>query len=368
MPGPLPLINEHQQLCVSPLNNYLLDTNHQFFVVGVIGTQSAGKSTLLNMLLLPANAADAPADRTPYEQLVQLLHTSGGGGGRFHVQRPAQSTASTAPTQLDAVQMYVSDDRHVLLDCTPLLCNGQKKDPLASEMDDLRLVALMLSVCQTVLVADSGAANMALMRLLHMAELMKPSLDLAAAAATPTASLIPGKYPELLHVAQAHYPSVMFVHMRAEHWYFEPGHAERMRRLYARCFGQSRLCLFGGNVRAALAGGAEATSGGVGQTTAAKGQAKKVRELPLNMFTMPHFAAGSRAKRFGGHALDVTTIVQQFRRWVLMAPRVPFVRSPTAPPMSEKSWGVLVQTVWESHKGSYFFRKYEADVATKAGA
>lgn len=381
MPGPLPLINEHQQLCVSPLNNYLLDTNHQFFVVGVLGTQSAGKSTLLNMLLLPANAADAAPtpDRAPYDQLLQLLNSSSGGcsaGSRFPVQRStAGPPASTAPTAVDGVQMYVTDDRHVLLDCTPLLCNGQKRDPLTSEMDDLRLVALMLSVCQTVLVVDSGAANMALMRLLHMAELMKPSLDLEAAAATPTPTLSPAKYPDQLHVAGAHYPSVMFVHNRAEHWHFEPGHAERMRRLYARCFGQSRLRMFGGNVRAALAGGSvgEPASGGGGLSqlvqVGAKGGARKTRELPLNLFTMPRFAAGGKVnKRSGAGQMqqDVATYVQQFRRWVLMAPRVAFVQSASAPPMSEKSWGVLVQAVWDSHKGSYFMRKYEVDLSAKA--
>lgn len=387
MPGPQPLINEHQQLCAATLSTYLLDTNHQFFVVGVLGTQSAGKSTLLNMLLLPAKPADTAfaADRAPYDQLLQLLSTT---SGRFPVQRsnggwpPATATGTgTAPTAADAVQMYVTDERHVLLDCTPVLCNGQRRaDAATGELDDLRLCALLLSVCQTVLVADSGAAaNLALLRLLHMAELMKPSLDLAAAAATPTAALATAaaKYPEQLHAAGAHYPSVMFVHNRAERRHLEPEHAERMRRLYARCFAQSRLRTFGGSVRAAMAGGAEPAGGGGG---GGAGGGRRVRELPLNLFTMPRFATatatatssggggkgGRRSAGAGGQQQDVVTYAQQFRRWVLMAPRVPFVASPGAPPMSEKSWAVLVQAVWESHKGSYFMRKYEAELAARA--
>lgn len=395
MPAPLSLINDHHQLETSPLN-YLLDNSQQFYVIGAIGTQGSGKSTLLNILQTPP--ADEPGSKPLHEQYIQ--HHM----GMFATRRsPAQHLAAM-PTVDAGIQMYVSaDDRHIYLDCAPLLCNPYRKDAALSELDDLRLVAFMLSVCQTLLVVDSGAANVALLRLLQMAELMKPSLDLSAATSasatttpatataqaaptgtavastTASSSAVSSASNGAAHLAsstattveRSHFPTVLFVHNMADHWHTQAARAKRLSRLYANCFRQSNLRMFAGNVRARDAIGKPNSSNRMtGTSEKSNGAASVVpRDIPaLHLFTIPRIGTSSASLGTttrppnGGHQQDMTAMVQRFRRWVLTMPRQKFGGGAA---FSEKHWAQLVQTVWDSHKSSYFMRKYEMDLVAR---
>lgn len=292
-------------------------------------------------------------------------------GGIFATRRSAAQQNSAQPTT-DGVQLYITGDRLLLLDAAPVLCNPQRKDAAASELDDLRLVAFMLSVCHTVLVVDSGGVhNLALLRLLQMCELLKPSLDLVAATATTSGCK---QLAEQLVVERGHFPAVMFVQNLAEHW---PAGDERIRRLrgwYANVFAQSNMRMFGGNVRARDVAAAAAEAAAAAASATEQGDGKRSssssRQTPLNWFAFPRATVVAKTNGTSVAArnqMDMTTVVQQFRRWVLMAPRTRFGGAAAAG-FSERNWSQLVATVWESHKSSYFLRKYETDIGSRNGA
>lgn len=56
---------------------------------------------------------------------------------------------------------------------------------------------------------------------------------------------------------------------------------------------------------------------------------------------------------------DINSLVEEFRRRVFMSPKKPMQIVPQQGAFTEKSWSMLASNVWESHKSSYFLRKYE---------
>lgn len=400
----LPLINDHFQIETASLQ-FLQDASAHFFVVGVIGTQGSGKSTLLNMLL----SVDE-TNKTPVHEHFIHCHN-----GAFATKRTAAQHLSAAPTT-EGVNIYITGDRLILLDCAPLLCNPYRKDAALSETDDLKLVAFMLSVCQTVLVVDSGAVNLELLRLLQLAELMKPSLDLAAAALTTavasstsaaaaatsasasnnnntiaatsssaasTASsnamasastattssahaASNGKILEQLVVDRAHFPTVLIVHNMADQWHLSPAQAHHVPALFRHFFGDSNLRLYAGNVRAKDARALHART----TTATTPSNGKRLRpQVALNFFAMPRSPPAGKAAQFTGHRYDMATVVQQFRQRVLMTPRISFAGDGMASgAFSEQNWGQLVKTVWDGLRNSYFMRKFESDLVARSSA
>lgn len=58
---------------------------------------------------------------------------------------------------------------------------------------------------------------------------------------------------------------------------------------------------------------------------------------------------------------DVEILVAEFRQRIFMTPRTPFpVPNQQTTAFTEKNWFHLALAVWESHKTSYFLRKYES--------
>lgn len=125
MTKPMPLVNDHFLLSTSPFD-YLVDSNANFFVVGIIGAQGTGKSTLMNLL--------CPTDTTGRQ--LQFFRNR---DAAFATKRSKEQLFSTAPTT-DGIHMYVTKDRTILLDCAPVLCNPYKKDYVLNEIDDLKMV------------------------------------------------------------------------------------------------------------------------------------------------------------------------------------------------------------------------------------
>lgn len=116
---------------------YLNDNNSLFFVIGVIGMRGVGKSTILN-LLTPLDEHMSPEDKVfNYKE------------GIFPMKE-----YMTSNSQSDGIQMCITKDRKILLDCSPVLANLQKKDCILSEIDDLKLIMFLLSVCHLVIVVQ----------------------------------------------------------------------------------------------------------------------------------------------------------------------------------------------------------------------
>lgn len=166
MKRPMAIISDHYQIQNS-VQDFLIETNVDFFVVGIVGTQGSGKSTILNFLV------DDSLDQ--YEGDVESINDIlNGRNGVFKTRNQSKAFSNLPSTE--GIQVYVTKHRTILLDCSPVLSNPYKRDGILSELDDLRMLIFLLSICNLLIVVDDNGFNMHFMRLLQTAENMKIDL------------------------------------------------------------------------------------------------------------------------------------------------------------------------------------------------
>ncbi|CAF3522161.1 unnamed protein product [Rotaria sp. Silwood1] len=187
MKSSLKLIDDTLTWCENgQLNNYLQDSDG-FVVIGAIGREKVGKSTLLSLL----------------------------GGNQFIDEDrlmifPAASSNSHKITH--GIDIYITNEQTILLDTQPLLSSQlhqqqilqssndyphtqqqqqtsltphfwqQQIDPRAMYVDNilelqtLEIIAFILSVCHVVLIVEDQFADPYLYRLLQLADILRPIL------------------------------------------------------------------------------------------------------------------------------------------------------------------------------------------------
>nr|VZI24757.1 unnamed protein product [Spirometra erinaceieuropaei] len=171
------------------LRDYFIE-NSGFMVIGVIGTQGSGKSSILNLM---ANRLDQP---------------SGPLDGPFPVET-VQSLVNNNPATT-GIDMYITQDRVILLDTQPLLswsvtdiyaqtanensggkleevtrsdrsmtvCAGPGKwsSDFFSEMSAIQVISFLFSVCHVVIAVEDNLSSPELHRLIDRAVSLKPLL------------------------------------------------------------------------------------------------------------------------------------------------------------------------------------------------
>ncbi len=188
MKSSLKLIDDSLTWCENgQLNNYLQDSDG-FVVIGAIGREKVGKSTLLSLL----------------------------GGNQFIDEDrlmifPAASSNSHKITR--GIDVYITNEQTILLDTQPLLSSQlhqqqisqpssdyhraqqqqqqtssvphfwqQQTDPRTMfvdnilELQTLEIIAFILAVCHVVLIVEDQFADPYLYRLLQLAEILRPVL------------------------------------------------------------------------------------------------------------------------------------------------------------------------------------------------
>lgn len=207
---PIDIITNHYHLNTTALG-YLNDANDNFFVVGIIGCQGTGKSTFLNLLCPKVKDVD----------LKQFYFKEK--NGIFRTQ-PKDQTFSATPTT-EGIQMFITGNRTILLDCSPVLCNPyMKKDSVQSEIDDLKMLIFLMSVCHLLIVVQDESVNLNLLRLLQCAEMMKPNLD--------------------KETSDEYYPHVMFIKNMADSRDFSLDAKNQVDAMYKKFFQLSKLKIY----------------------------------------------------------------------------------------------------------------------------
>lgn len=170
-PELLKMINEHFEFCLD--TNPKLSDNEEFTVIGVIGGQGVGKSTLLNELSGWEGPHPIFATQTGYMQL-QCEHQTVG------------------------VDLYITPERLILLDTQPFfsssaLLNMQKVEfPLGDivshehllRVQALQIDLLLLSICHLVLVVQESEPDLLLWRTLRTASMLKQNIADVSSTAT----------------------------------------------------------------------------------------------------------------------------------------------------------------------------------------
>lgn len=168
------LMVPHFQIDQKILHEYLDNDNTDFLVVGVCGQKNVGKSTLMNII---ANQNSDDKRPMPF-QPEEVFQTNG------------------VAYEGSTLNMFITTDRVVLLDTSPLLFNVQKRDMIVAECDDIKTIMVMLQVCHLILVVHDGCPDLSsISRIMTIADQMVPTNKKRPTFATVYNKVQPGTKP-----------------------------------------------------------------------------------------------------------------------------------------------------------------------------
>lgn len=247
MTGCVKFVEENLQLCLNAID-YLSEVHDfvqdhpDYLVVGCLGAQGVGKSTIMSLL-----TANHGSDIFPAQDISH--HESG----------------VNCTTGID---FFVTKNRVIYLDTQPILSTSaidyaatydQKKNPTDFantqnnlELQSLQFAALVLSVCHVIIFVQDWFVDPNLLRFLQTAEMLKPSSAINM---------------DLEDVE--HYPHVVFLHNKAEVQDFLSDNVEKMKEFYNKVFLNSKL-----------------------QTHSGLDMSNHSSEEELNLFLIPSFGSG----------------------------------------------------------------------------
>ncbi|XP_039294175.1 protein SMG9 isoform X1 [Nilaparvata lugens] len=319
------LLDEFLQFSDSALK-YLTEQT-DFLVVGVLGMQGVGKSTLVSHL------AGNSIDQTDTVFKVQTFEQQ---------EKASHCTAG--------VDVYVTANRLILLDSQPMLSgslmdgHGQSHGPghgqghghglvdcsldlapdnrNSAEVSSLQIAAFLLSVCHIVIVVQDWFFDPNLLRFLQSAEMLKPP--------TPTTS----QDEELVE----YFPHVLFLHTHAEAADFSNQRLELMQKVYNQTFARSKL----------------QTQTGLSIANTGVFESLSFNEDNLNIYLLPDLVEEQNGdNHFKGHP-GYVELMRKLRFQIHGATRSPLTHNT----LTEKNWLHYASKIWEGVKKSTFFFEY----------
>ncbi|KAL3102349.1 hypothetical protein niasHS_003758 [Heterodera schachtii] len=222
MDASIRLIDDEMEL-IDAVKDFLIESNTKYSVIGAIGAQGTGKSTILSML-----AGNNPVDM--YRQ---------------YIFRPAAREAVEACRyQTTKVSVYVVPKlRTFFLDCQPLNCAPLLEDFCrarrvkgaealdAIEVESLHLLLLLYSVCHSVVLCVDWFIDLSIVRRLMRIELF---------------------YPILFPQSEARRVNLVVLHQRAKSIDLEPLLVSQRMRMLNAMFETSSFNVNGGLTMAKL--------------------------------------------------------------------------------------------------------------------
>ncbi|XP_076481422.1 nonsense-mediated mRNA decay factor SMG9 isoform X4 [Bombus vancouverensis nearcticus] len=197
----------------------VLSTCPEMTIVGCLGAQGVGKSTIMSFLTSNIASGIFPTQDT-------MHHESG-----------ANCTVG--------IDFFVTKNRVIYLDTQPILsgstidystCYDQKKSTTDFintetnlELQSLQFAAFLFSVCHIIIFVQDWFVDPNLVRFLQTAEMLKPS----------STSNMDQDYVE-------YYPHIVFLHNKAELQDLTPHSMENVKEFYGKLFSSSRLQIHSG--------------------------------------------------------------------------------------------------------------------------
>ncbi|XP_014482978.1 PREDICTED: protein SMG9 [Dinoponera quadriceps] len=294
-------MDENMQLCENPLE-YLYD-QQDFLVVGCLGTQSVGKSTIMSLL-----TSEYAPDIFPVQDL---------------------SHHESATNCTSGIDIFITKNRVIYLDTQPILSISAFDSSTSSfdqkkaasdftstetnlELQSLQFMAFLFSVCHVIIFVQDWFVDPNLVRVLQTAEMLKPS----------STTTMDQDYVE-------YYPHLVFLHNKAEPGDFTPSSIKRMKDFYNKTFSSSRL-----------------------QTHSGIDMSQDSTESGLNLFLMPVLNKTNQDEAFFGESEK--SLVDKLRRKIHGVTRNPMTPSV----LTEKNWYHYVSKVMEAVKKSHLSSEY----------
>uniref|UniRef100_A0A674DGE9 Nonsense-mediated mRNA decay factor SMG9 n=1 Tax=Salmo trutta TaxID=8032 RepID=A0A674DGE9_SALTR len=218
------LVDDQMNWCESAME-YLRDQT-DMLVVGVIGLQGTGKSTIMS--LLSANAPEEDQRGYVFRAQTQEIKERGGN----------QSTG---------IDFYITQERVIFLDTQPILSpsildhlinNDRKLAPEYKlphtyvEMQSLQITAFLFTVCHVVIVIQDWFTDINLYRFLQTAEMLKPSTPSASHDSTGSSGTEEGS---------EYYPHIVFLQNKSIRDEFCPRNLKNMHMAVDKLMAHSHL-------------------------------------------------------------------------------------------------------------------------------
>ncbi|CAO3590408.1 unnamed protein product [Absidia cylindrospora] len=298
----IPFFRRNGQFNLEGITKALTD-NPGHFVVGVIGQQGVGKSTIYLLLL---NDQSMHSHR---KQTICFCHGH----------------------KTPGIDMYICPERMILLDTEPIMCwtvlekalRHHSTDGLLPdmwlEMDALYSLVFMLSVCNVVVVVSAGTnLDVDLMHCLQRAEMLKFQL--------PDFPLIPPGNFGQAHHDMNYYPDIVFVCNKCQSDDFTRTKFESVQTVLQNSFGRSQLQIRG--------------IGSLGKILPAYKQNNNDRDN-LNLYFLPYNSQLVSSSTIPTGQVDWTEsfelLVTNLRDHIMAAPR----RAGKKGQISEREWYVV---------------------------
>ncbi|KAH8420353.1 hypothetical protein KR009_009473, partial [Drosophila setifemur] len=275
-------------------------TNTDFTVIGVLGSQCSGKSTLLNLL-----TAERSLDYDYYHHLFSPESDECIFANRHKNKPNGANQKSVLRPRTENLQFFITRERHILLDTPPLL-GSTTKEPDQLDLQSMGAMAQMLGVCHVLILVIDGV-SIEQLRLLNAALRLRP------------------RFPCKGYVRD-HLPQVLLVRNRLQRHDFEPQQRERMDKLLSHLYGPTGLPIYRG-----------------------RGEARS-----LNTFLMPEVTANGPTAYHAG----LGELVRQFKERVLGCTRVSMCQASSE--LSEALWFELL--VESARKVGPHFEKIQAEI------
>lgn len=324
------LIEHNFQWSDTPIE-YLLDQT-DFVVVGCVGLQGTGKSTIMSML---ADSSDIvykksyvfePQDRSEQERAIHLTN---------------------------GIDMYVTKERLILLDTQPIMSPSMlsqfllydRKVPsefssaeICLEVQALQLLTFMYTVCSVVLVVQDHFVDLDFLNLLKTAEMLK--LNTSSANGQDSAGVTSEDINE-------HFPYLVFVYNCCEPRSFQHDVIESMCHVTSRMFEHCRIRVRG--------------SASIMRTPLLPFHKSKLlyEFQELNLFILPSFErpnddeADNPISKYKGHP-SFSVLTAALRHQLAGMPREHI----THHTLSEKNWFHYAARSWENVKKSSLIAEY----------
>nr|XP_054510064.1 nonsense-mediated mRNA decay factor SMG9 isoform X2 [Agelaius phoeniceus] len=337
------LVDEQMNWCDSALEFLLEQTD--VLVVGALGLQGTGKSTVMSLL----------AGNQPEEDPRSFV---------FRPQPPELRERGGAQT--GGIDLFITQERVLFLDTQPILSpahldhlinNDRKLPPEFAlphayvETQSLQIAAFLFTVCHVVLLVQDWFTDLGLYRFLQTAEMVKPPTPSPSHDSSGAGPEEPSEY----------YPHLVFVQTRAPPECFSPRRLGQMQRVLGRLMAHSRLKYRGSlSMR-------ELLPAPPGSGPAPPGSGPAPPEPEVNLFLLPPLEEEPEdaLPRGGGGALfpalppfrgrgGLGGLLARLRGRVLAAARSQLSHSL----LTERNWFHYAARIWDGVKKSSALAEY----------
>ncbi|KAK9879536.1 hypothetical protein WA026_006606 [Henosepilachna vigintioctopunctata] len=323
--------------------------NSDFLVVGIVGQQSVGKSTLANLL------ANKRVNKDLLYELILKKHQSENGietctnrfsnidinevGSEKEIFKvESVDDIENNKNRTSGIDVFISDNRVIFLDCQPitsmsimddLVENENKRSNLLSEfipsensgeIQALQITSFLMSVCHILIVVQDWFFDSNICRFIQTAEMLKPTMTNAD--------------DEL----SEHCLHLLLVHNKATVDDFSPSVFKTIQKTYKSIFNKSKLVID--------------SSLGIATGRLVKHLNPESCGPALNIFLIPEYVE-SEAISFRGYP-TMEEIIKKLRANIFGATKHPL----THVQLTEKTWLVYCSKVWENVRKSSFFVEY----------